>query len=282
MMADTVLLFLVSPPGGDCSEEEHHAAACAAWESLWAHNACLRPHLDSVLLVGVGSGGLKSEARLHSLWRTAQAQLPELAAQSRVVSLMRPCMGRALNDAMHWCTGGRANYVLVWDDAHRCSRPFWASARHVMAYTGLDVWQLALSEREYSELPPERFEERDGHSRVLPHPDEAAKRRLDPDTASDAELACLWPGFTLAPALHDMNYLRRARMPRFSEGKDVSWLWLQWQVGKHWEAAGGVCAVLEPAPACPVDSMEDAWEEEENESEYSGWDEPPGMAWQAC
>ena len=245
MTKDVLLTVALSDPTDDPVADLGRFQA--AWRSLLTHNAALLPRVAVALVLVEGA-----EQRGYAATAEVRASMPAACACRLVAAAT---LGRAFNEALRVM---RSEFSVVahwlhWDDAHEATRPFWEGAVAVATRPGnADLWLLRLCDREDEEAwPPERRLLRDGHTVLLPHPDEEGKRSLDPAwyTSSEPYLS-LWPSFTLEPALHSAAHLRgKGAHLAFAEGDDVTWPELQWRFGLAWEAAGGVLAALDPPAA---------------------------------
>ena len=205
------------------------------WSSLLLKGSNLTHRLRAAIFLAEVDG-------LEHARRAAREAAATLGPEVEALTFAAPSMGRCLNDALLWLRASRAPLWLHWDDAHEATRPFWSSALAALEHSP-DVWLLKLDDD--VDVEDARVDARDGCAVLRPHPDEVAKRRLDPNCCDAA--ASLWPSFSLGPGLHRSPPLTAAATQLlFDEAMDVTWPELQWRFGLLWEAAGGVVAVLEP------------------------------------
>ena len=234
-----VVLSLALPATGDA------AADLAAFRRCWASVADKNPTLvasaHAVMLLGLESEGTL-EAAAAAIRDSIDAGVYRLSGGS---------WGRVFNDAFLCATAcHRAKYWVHVDDAHVCSRPFWNSARAALRGPGSDLWQLQLSD-DWDDLPEARLLRRDGFTEVLPHPDAAAKARLDPKNYEDDEpYLSLWPVFSLRPFVNNLEKFRtataRGGLPNLPFDEEAGWATLQWTFGLRLEQLGARKGVLNP------------------------------------
>jgi hypothetical protein len=240
-----VVLSISLPEYG--TEESGLQTVRKLWQGLVAKNEQLLRDTRAILLLEAQPG----------LAATVSAEIELTGYGIPVHHVISSSWGRCFNDAFLYAVScDRARYWVHLDDEHVCARPFWNSARAALRGPGAHLWQLQLSD-DWRDLPEERLVAHDGFTEVLPHPDAAAKARLDPDRYEDEEpYLSLWPVFSLRPAVHALDHFRRSRgllMRPFDE--DAAWAPLQWRFGLRLEQLGARKGVLDP-PAFRVEDMQ--------------------------
>lgn len=237
--SSSVLLSLLLPSTGDALEDSRRFRTI--WTSLLEHNPALFERVSTVFLLSEG-GPTSAAAREVSL------TLPRL----RIACIASPSLGRCFNDLFMAAVASDAPYLLHWDDQHVCHRPFWLSATAVMEYSGRELSQLQLTD-DWSDLPSARVSLRDGHFLVAPHPDRPGAQALNPEAYRHGEpFVSRWPVWSLRPSLNRLSKLRAAYyagMVRQPFDEAMSYLELQWSVGRRFEALGCLKGVLQPHAA---------------------------------
>jgi hypothetical protein len=246
-----IILSITVPNTGDGVTDLQAFKRC--WNALHAKNPTVLRETRCVLCISLRPCFLKEAI-------TAEIEASWLADDIPIHHVCDASWGQCFNDAFLFAVScDRAKYWLHVDEEHVCSRPFWNSAAAVLKGPGAHLWQLQITE-DWDDLPEDRLLERDGFTQVVPHPDEHAKKALNPDKYVDEEpYLSLWPVFSLRPCVFLLEHFRTATTRGLSLrpfDEVAAWAPLQWRFGLKLEGLGAKKGLLTPTAFRPAESSE--------------------------
>ena len=138
-------------------------------------------------------------------------------------------------------------YWLHWEEAWFCKQPFLHKALAVMQDKP-DITQLQLTQTP-PQTAPNWY-----HERLLGQDDlgwayiPSRPEQLTSVTIKDIDMRAnsVWPTYSLRPSVNLVSFY--SSLPRFSTADSMWPLKFEWEFGRNWVLAGGVKAILIPAP----------------------------------